>query len=434
MKKYFYILLLILFICIFQKWFADECSNSCQISDAPAPVLTEYFTNVETLQSNILEVLSDAESNITENESNESSQFKAQWEAALNASKRLLQTINSLLSFNDYNGSFDFKIALPITNEVPNEVKRDHRKLEDISKRLTNILESSTRRNTSGTKSDIFCDDIDGCNLGEISVWQALTTAIKNNREIIRLYESSILDKAFLAENRNFILVSPDFESQMQEYYNKETLGLCSKCEWNSWSETTQKIKDISIKNGEYKAWVQKWKDAWALMRGGNPANNAAVQNRVLSEYLWSQWISWGQADVVLDNLNRYGSWSISWSNPALNSSNYASASIENTIDTFSETLSQQFEWRDRVPIIELAQVNSEIKSSEDIALSIKSMYEEQLPFSQSQDIWSQQLQLRIIRMHASLVRSINELQKNKSLSEKLCDKQWTWDGKCDGY
>jgi len=57
--------------------------------------------------------------------------------------------MNSLLNFNDYHGSFDFKIALPITNEVPNEVKRDHKKLEDIANKLTKILESASRRNTS---------------------------------------------------------------------------------------------------------------------------------------------------------------------------------------------------------------------------------------------------------------------------------------------
>jgi hypothetical protein len=416
-------------------WFADECSNSCQIADAPAPVLTEYFTNIQTLQSNILDVLSDAESDIwAEEPGEETTQVQAEWEDSLNAWKRLLQSMNSLLNFNDYYWSFDFKIALPITNEVPNEVKRDHRKLENVSKRLASILESASRRNTLWVKSGSICDDIANCDIGEVSMWQALTTAIKNNREIIRLFESSILDKAYLAENRNFILVSSDFEAQLQEYYNKDTLGVCSKCEGNSWSETSQKIKDISIKNSEYKAWVQKWKDAWALMRWGKPANNAAANNKVLSEYLGTQWISWGQADVVLDNLDRYGSGSISWSNPGLNSANYASASVENTIDTFSQTLSQQFEWREKVPIIELAQVNAKIKSSEDLALWIKSLYEDQLPFAQSQDVWSQQLQLRIIRMHASLLRSINELQKNVKVSQKLCDKQWAWDWKCSGY
>jgi len=430
MKNYLYIFWIVLFTLSLQVSHADECSNSCQIADVPAPALTEYFTNIQTLQANIIEVLSEAESDIIPNSDNAQSQK----ESSLNAGKRLLQRLNWILSFNDYYGSFDYKIALPITNEVPNEVKRDHRILENISKRLTGILESWSRRNTLWTTSDKLCNDVANCSIGNITMWEAITLAIKNNREIIRFYESSILDKAYLASNRNFILVSTDFESQIQEYYNKDTLWSCSKCEGNSWSETSQKIKDISTENGEYKEWVQTWKDAWALMRGWNPANNQAVQSRVLSEYLGSQWISGGQADTVLDNLNRYGSGSISGSNPVLNSANYASASIDNAIDTFSETVFQEFEWRERVPIIELSQVNSEIKSSEDLALSMQSLYENQLPFAQAQDIWSQQLQLRIIRMHASLLRSINELQKNVSLSEKLCDKQGTWDGKCSGY
>jgi len=440
MKKFFYVLPILFLIWLNTHSFADECSNSCQISDAPAPALTEYFTNIETLQSNIIEALWEVESEISispEDDSDEPQSFsqpRAEWEWVLNRSRQLLQTFNSLLNFNDYFGSFDFKIALPITNEVPNEVQRDHRKLETIWERLTSILETSTRRNTSGAQSDTLCDDIDNCPFSEVSIWQTLVRAINNNREIIRLYESSILDKAFLAENRNFILVSDDFESQIQEYYNKDTLWSCSMCEGNTWSETRQRIEDISLKNSEYEAGIQTWRDAWALMRWWNTANNVGVQNRVLSEYLATQWISWWQADVVLDNLNRYSSWGVTGSNPGLNSANYASVAIENRIDSFSQTLSEQFEWRDRVPIVELAQVNSEIKSTENLALWISSLYEELIPYSQAQDIWAQQLQVRILRMHASLMRSINELQKNQSLSEQLCDKQWVWDGRCRFY
>jgi len=79
MKKYIYIILLALFIGSTTKSFADECSNSCQISDAPAPVLTEYFTNIETLQSNILEVLSDAKSDILSSEDNEDNEDNSQF-------------------------------------------------------------------------------------------------------------------------------------------------------------------------------------------------------------------------------------------------------------------------------------------------------------------------------------------------------------------
>lgn len=404
--------------------YANECSSSCKIADAPAPALTEYFTNIQSLQSNILEALSDAESEIVNLDNSEK-------DNSINSWKRLLQNLNSLLNFNDHFSSFDYKIALPITNEVPNQVKRDHRKLESIDTRLSNILEASSRRNTGWWSSDTLCDWVSYCTLQEWSVRQALLSAIKNNREIIRLYESSILDKAFLAENRNFILVSDDFEAQIQDYYNKDTLGQCSKCEWNTWADVSEKIKNISLKNTGYKEGIQKWKDAWALMRWWKPAHNAGTQNKVLGEYLDWQWISWSQSDVVLNNLDRYGSGSISGNNPSLNSENYARAVVSNNLDSFSETLAEEFSWKERVPIVQLAEVNSEIASTEDLALWIQSLYESQLPFAQAQDNWSQELQLRILRMHASLVRTINELQKNKKLSEKLCDKQWTGMWRC---
>jgi len=56
----FYISLLSLLILPSINVSADECSQSCRISDAPAPALTEYFTNLETIKANILEGLSDA--------------------------------------------------------------------------------------------------------------------------------------------------------------------------------------------------------------------------------------------------------------------------------------------------------------------------------------------------------------------------------------
>jgi hypothetical protein len=75
--------------------------------------------------------------------------------------------------------------------------------------------------------------------------------------------------------------------------------------------------------------------------------------------------------------------------------------------------------------------VNTEIKATEDLKAEIKAMFEDQLPFAQWQDVASQELQLRILRMHFSLVRSINMLQKNKKSTERICEKQWQWDGRC---
>lgn len=433
MKKYtLYILLTLLALSITQVQ-ADECSQTCKISDAPAPALTEYLTNLSSIKSNILDALSEAESEIQSTTSDsESSQISSSLSQAWNKTNALLSAFNSLLSFNDYFWNFDYKISLPITNEVPTEVTRDHNKIESQTEYFTQILERSIKRWTSDTIITDICNWVSNCSLSESSAQSILVQLIKNNQSITRLYETSILDKAFLATDRDFILVSDDFESQIEAYYNKDTLGSCSKCEWNTWATLWDKIKNISFKNGTYKEGVQTWKDAWALLRWGNASwSQEAQQDQLLSEYLGTQWISWTQADAVIDNLDRYGSGWLSSSNPLFNSENYAQSQIKNEIDTFSQTLQERFAGEEKVPIVAITKVNSEIKASQDLAWEIKAVFEDQLPFAQGQDVASQQLQLRILHMHFSLVRSINMLQKNKSSTEKLCEKQWTGDGNC---
>ena len=430
-KNIFYIFLLTLLIPS-QVW-ADECSQSCKIADAPAPALTEYLTNLSVIKSNILEALSEAESD-TQSELNatESTQVGSEVSRARDRTQQLLASFSSFLSFGDYFWNFDFKIALPITNEVPKEVTRDHRKIESETERFIQILERSVKRGTSEVVVEDICLWVSNCNIDASKAEDALTDIINNNRKITRLYETSILDKAHLAKDRDFILVSNDFESQIESHYNKDTLGACSKCDGNTWSDLSDKIKNISFKNADYKEGIQKWKDAWALLRWGKASGEQeAQQARLLNDYLGEQWISGSQADVVLDNLGRYGSGGLSSSNPLFDSKNYAQAAVENEIDTFAQTLSERFAGEEKVPIVAITEVNTEIKATEDLKAEIKAMFEDQLPFAQWQDVASQELQLRILRMHFSLVRSINMLQKNKKSTERICEKQWQWDGRC---
>lgn len=51
MKKKIFTLF-VTFLCLggFSGVFAaDDCTQSCKIQDGPAPALTEYFTNIDTL-------------------------------------------------------------------------------------------------------------------------------------------------------------------------------------------------------------------------------------------------------------------------------------------------------------------------------------------------------------------------------------------------
>ncbi len=170
-------------------------------------------------------------------------------------------------------------------------------------------------------------------------------------------------------------------------------------------------------------------------MRWGKASKTSEkTENKLLSGFLAQQWISWSQADVLLDNHSRYGSGWVSASNPLFNSAQYSQANAKNEIDSFAETVQEEFSKRETVPIVALATVNSEIKASEDLKKEIKSIFEDQLPFSQSQDVVAQELQLRIIRMHFSLIKTIDILEKYTKTAQKLCDKQWRGLWNCDNY
>lgn len=424
MKKYTYYILLIFFtVTLVPSVTADECSQSCQISDAPAPALTEYFTNIEKATNNILDALSEAEPSENRNRSNERN--------------RVMASFNSILSFWDFFGSFDFNISLPITNEVPQEVKRDHRRIERETEKLEKILETSEKRNIAGVSVENVCDGVSYCELSDWSARDFLVELIKNNQKIAQLYRASILDKPFLQADQEIIIVSDDFVSQIQSYYNKDTLTACSSCEWGFMETIREKIQNIWSLQSNAKDGIQKWKDAWAMMRwwGRWSPGYAEREAALLSDYLASQWVNSEQADVIMGNLDRYNAWGLSTSNPIDSSAYYAQAQVEAEIQTFKEALLEKLSsGEDTIPIAEVVRVDAQIKQSEDIKQDIASIYEDLLPFSINQDTATQELQWRIIRMHFSLVNSVNILWWQIKSAERLCEKQDTWNGRCDGY
>jgi len=414
MKKIF-----LFIICFSLIWFVsvnanDDCNNSCKIADAPAPALTEYFTNIETLIGNIVSEISSAE------RSSETSDTRQQ-------RNRIVWALWWLFSFRNNFSSFDFTIALPITNEVPPEVKRDHERLEGITENLRNILTRAERRSAWSVVPNNICNGISYCTLSDsATISKILTDLIDNNSKISELYRTSILDKAFQTNWDTYMLVSSDFRKQIEEYYNKDTLTECSMCEENFGWRIRESIQNIGSLNADGKQWIQNWKDAWALMRGWS-RNPTLVETEelLLAQYLESQGISWDQAAVVMDNLARYNSWWLSTSNPLFNSTNYSTNNIKNEVKTFSETLKEKFAEDDdgTVPIAELARVNVQLRSSEDIKKSITTLYEEQKPAALVEDTLSTEIQLRIIKMHISLINSINMLEGDIETAEKVCNK-----------
>lgn len=418
MKKTLSIIFSLFFLIGISPVGAEECNQSCKITDGPAPALTEYFTNVETLMQNVLEILSEAEknpSNTTKEERN-----------------RVISSLNETLSFANHFGSFDFTIALPITNEVPQVVKRDHQAIQQISEKLTRVLETSEKRGTAGTLIENACEGVLNCSFPDGPARMYLTEMIKNNDKIAELYRASIMDKTFIAESEWFILVADDFTGQIEEYYNKDTLTSCSACKGGFMDRISERIKTISSFTSGAKEGIKAWKDAWTLMKWGRASPGYAEQEEILlAWYLQEQGIQTEQAWVVMDNLERYGSGGLSASNPLFNSANYAQVQIENRTKTFQEALEEKMAGEEKVPYVEVVRVSRDLRDTQDISQSISTLYEDLLPFSLAQDTGAQQLQGRIIRMHFSLMRSINMLDGQVESVEKLCDKQGTGMGKC---
>lgn len=394
--------------------YADCTSQTCKISDGPAPALVEYFTNAETVTWNIIDDLWNAQ---TESEE----EVKA-WRS------KVLARLSSMMSFDNYFSSFDFKIALPITQEFPAEVQRDYDALSRESEELRNILTRSEKRGIWGTPIPSICQWVSDCPFGEggASARDYLTRLIENNQKITELYTSSILDKSGRTSRDSYILVSDNFRSEIESYYNKDTLSGCSACEGGFTDRIRESMQNIWSLNSQWRQWIQNWKNAWALMRWGSATPwYADTEALLLSEYLDTQWISGDQAGVVIENLEKYGSWWLTASNPLFNSANYLQNGFEDEVRTFEETVNEKL-WEDgenKVWYNEITRVEVWIQESSDISASIATLYEEQLPAAQVQDTSSQALQSRIIRMHFTILQAIDSLHSNVRRAQEVCNK-----------
>lgn len=432
-KIFLYILCFNFIVGIFSSQaFANTCLSSCKISDSPSPKLTQYLDTLGQISEKLTEQLSQREEELREASEEEENLIWIEKDIK-NTKTRVLRAFNSILSFKEHYGSFDFWISTAITNEITAPVKRDHAMLQRETEKLTHILEKSAHRGSITVKITDICSGIQNCSIPDGSAWDILALLINNNKLITQLYQASILEKPWLDPIQNIRLVPEGFTTEIKSYYNKDTLTECSRCEEGSLANFREKIQNISFKNNEYKEGLAKWKAAWAMLRGGDRKASQKLEESLLADYLQWQGISPTQAETVIWNLKRYNENGLSSSDPLTNSSNYTQANINQEIQTFQQAMLEAFQGEEKVPFVELWKVNTEIKTTANIQKEIHSLFEDQKPFAFTQDVASQQLQLRIIKMHFSLIRSINMLEKYKSVATDACNTPWGW-GKCDNY
>ncbi len=410
MKKI--LLILWLFFFSFSQTSASECSRSCKISDGPAPVLTEYISNLHTVRDNIIDIAYDAD---------------PVWDGN-SVKELLLQRLNATMSFSDYFWSFEYYVDLRLDNAFPSQVKRDHDLILGENKRLRGLLKSIS--NKTSINGDI-CRWVTNCSLNSLTTSRALVELITNNQEILRFYRGFITGSA-QTWNTAFILTWNNFTAEMANYYNTATLNACSKCQWEFW-DVLDTVTNISAMFDEAKQSTKVWQDTWNLLWSwGSTPEYQNLEKDLLSDYLKSSWVSIEQADIMLWNLERYNNWGLAGINPIKNSIKEFKTAAQSFDASLRESFEELVGEEESVPYAELTRINTQVRSSQDIRSAISTVYNDELPFAYSQDTKTQSLQARILKMHFSLVRTANLLKTKIPDAEKICNKQWTWLGRCD--
>lgn len=397
---------------------ANECSQSCKIQDGPASVIEDYLENLNTVVQNTLK----------------SAKGEKTTSGAKKIQQQLIAELWKLTDFWEYFSSFDYYVTVPITNEIPQEIKRDHDLLDKESERLQKILEKVIRSGYANSEVENPCEWVQYCDERfEGTVSGILTQLIKNNKEIVSYYRLSIIDKRSYG-NTNFMLVPDTFEWEIGANYNKDTLADCSLCDGGFFDKVKTSIENIGANTSQNNEWLRKWKEAWALLTGAvGQSNYTKEEERILKEHLWKENLNSSSADTVTDNLARFNSGWLSTSNPFFNSANYTFSKAKDQVDTFANSLDTLIDTdQEKIPIVAIEKSVPKVKTSDAISQEISALYGEMIPFVAVQDTKNEQIIAKLLRMHYSLVRSINILDKNVRVAEEVCDSQWQGLGNCN--
>ena len=247
MKKLFYITASLITLSIFTNGsFADECSNSCTIKDAPAPILQEYINNNRKVISNI-------SNQLTPN--NVNNVFDKQYN----------KIYNSITNWNTFSSWVDF-LKLELSWEVPLPVKRDMQLLKKEWEYLAKFLKSSILQNSSSSLVDNACNWVSNCQLSW-TAWDIIWELIANHSNVMEFFKLSLLWKQSSFQ-WNISLVKPSFKSELNNHYNTYTLTDCSKCEWEFNQKIEKAIKAVSWEDKKWKDGIQEWRDAWNILNG----------------------------------------------------------------------------------------------------------------------------------------------------------------------
>jgi len=405
--------------------------GNCTIKDNSPQIINNYLKNLRKILSNL-------NSNIIKQAIKEKSD-------SLSKNKNIFYSEatwlwNSLTSWDDYSTEFKYWLYEPIFNNVPSQIKRDHKKISNQLDKLNNLISQYTNKwylniKVNGSK---ICNGIDNCKLSNymLTSWDILIKLVSSTKNIKTLIELWVTDKGNNPSLCNNVFFISD--SECNKIYNIYYTAK-QECQ-DTW--TWDKIKKAATNFKFAKDWIQKWKDAWALLTWNtNSDKYKKLEKKLLSQELSRQWVPTNQAAQILKNLDNYNNWkSVSiFNNPIWNITNTITNIIspeqKNELKKFKNSIFSLFtkDKKDKkeITIKELMTETTKKTKASQIKLDIEKAYQEQLPLAKMQDLDTNQVVGEIIRMNNSVIIANNTLWKTIPFSQKTCNAQWQWEGIC---
>lgn len=418
----FFVLILSITIS-FAEW---EEAKDCAIKNDTAPVLKEYIENIGKVSKEL--------TRLAKEEKSKDKSFDIHsipWVWAWHSF--ILSTFSKIFNFDSYFSYFKYWAIFPISNEVPYEIKRDHRLLERESDNLNRYLKTIAKNWLNSVIIPDICwkTSAQNCNINKnISAWTLVSELIKNHEAITTLYRNIVIWEAYNLVETNFMLVPANFWSELKEYYSQEAYWLCSLEEWGFFDRIEESFDRITSFQNLYKDWVQKWIDAWDLLmwKDSSTKKYAEVEKRLLLNELSKNWIHWDSQKNMLEALGKFNQeWFSENSNFVYNTFNNTWNKLvewlvrlkDDTIWDFFEKSEQQ--QKEYIPIAEIIKAQDNSITIVELKEKINKMYFELSRSSSESETNATNLISRIIKSHIDILDSIETLSKACRNAVKVC-------------
>jgi len=404
-------------------------AGECLIKNKTSPSLLEYIENNRNVIKKIT-TQTIKESNkkneetktITWNVKNEFSTLK--YDA--------IRIYNEAFDFNWYYSYFKYYAVFPISNEVPYEVKRDYRILENENKWLKKYIENIVKSWKSNIDIIWICEWIEWkCDYkSKIKNTELIWKLIQNNQNILDLYRNVVIWE-LKTNDYNYQLVGNNFEAEIKTNYSINSYSKCWEEEGWFFETISKSIANIWTLNKQWTDWIQKWKDAWWLLiwKDTSKSEYQKLEKDLLKKELSRQWVSWDNQQNMLEALDKYNStWFSQNNNFITNSYNNIKNKLEKEFKKFNDEIIWDFfekeEWEEvSINDINRASLNSEW--SENIKKRIDTLYLEQNNFEWISELNTDNTRARIISTYIEISNSINTLNKTTCrVAVKVCKAQ----------